>query len=180
MRSLVCALVILAACSKPGGIEIDVDGAPDGVNYVRVYIGTAQVANVPSLTVPDATGAMVATTTSQVFARETDNSDDLYEYKSGESLNLEFETGDDPRQTSLPAVILVGFDGDGSDGTPLASTVLTDLPLDPHTVMQYTVELGPSGDHRELGRALAPLEPGPRDATARRGVCRRDRPEAPR
>ncbi len=150
MRSLVCALVILVGCSKGGGIQLDIVGAPDHVTYVRVYISTVPVPNVASLSVPslDSNGELgsdMVTATGQVFTRESNNENDIYEYTPGEALDLKFESGDNPDLTEFPAVIVVGFDTNGPSGKPLGSAVLTGLPLQANAVTRYEVKLLPIG-----------------------------------
>lgn len=134
MRSLACALVLVVACSKPGGVVFDVQ-APDGVDTVRVFIGISQVSGVNGLTVPDATGAVSHTTTQNVFARDPDNESDVHAYRGG-TLSFEFQNGD---QTSLPAAIVVGY----GQGAPVAAAVLTDIALQDGIVDRYPVSLEP-------------------------------------
>ena len=147
MRSLVCALVLVVACSKPGGVVFDVQ-APDGVDSVRVFIGTSQISGVNGLTVPDATGAVSHTSTENVFARDPNNDGDVHAYRGG-TLSFEFQSGD---QSSLPAVIIVGY----GQGAPLAVDVETGIALQDGVVDRYPISLQPldSGTHLFLWSAM--------------------------
>src|SRR5580704_149516 len=149
MRSLVCALVILVGCSKGSGVQLDIQSAPDGVNYVRVYISTLQLGDVPSLSVPPLeangqVGSDLETQNPDVYVRGPDNENDIYKYTPGKPLDLKFEAGSNAN-TSFPAVIVIGFDTDGPTGKPLASAVVTNLAFQPNTVNEYAVQLGNAG-----------------------------------
>ena len=121
MRPLVCAVVFLVACSKPSGLELEVEPF-DGVTSARVFLGTTQVQNISDLTVPyDQSGAVDMTSTDQVFVRAFDNDGDFKSFEGRHSLNFEFTTSVD---FQLGAILVVGYD---SSGTPIATDLLTNI-----------------------------------------------------
>jgi hypothetical protein len=139
MRSLVCALVLVGACSKPGGVVFVIDaGAVHGVATVRVFVGLSTIDNVDSLTVPDGDNTATRTNNPVVAARDHGDGDLVHSFSEGTSFEL--QTGDSGL-TNLPAVIVVGY---SENGTGVGAALLQNVELHAtNEVDKHDVTLGP-------------------------------------
>jgi hypothetical protein len=145
MRPVACAVVtFVVACSHPGGLELQVQPLP-GVSSARVYLGTTQVQNVSSLTVPfDQTEVVATTSTDQVFVRDFDNDLDVATFDDGHPLDFEFTT---TSSISLGAILVVGYD---ANGMPAATDLLTGISATSDQLLQFDVVLSPIDQSEQL------------------------------